>query len=64
MAIQNDKHRILILNDSQVIVNPINGKISVSKNIVNLMDDIRRLSVPFRESTIEYCNGVINSETD
>lgn len=34
------------------------------KEIVNLVEDIRKLLVLSRESRIEYCNSVINTEAD
>lgn len=47
-----------------MVVNSINGKISVSKDIVNLMEDVRRLLVLFRGSRVGCCSKVINGELD
>lgn len=42
----------------------ITGKISISKDIVNLIEDINCLRSLFKDSTIEYCNGLVNREVD
>lgn len=45
-------------------MNSINEKIHVTKNIVNIMKDIDCLLSFFKESRIEYCNRLVNRETN
>lgn len=42
MIVNMNIPRICIHSDSQIIVNVVNGQISVSKNIINIVDDIRQ----------------------
>lgn len=43
MAIQNGIQRVIIQSDSQLVVNSMNGKIEVLKDIVKLVGDVRCL---------------------
>lgn len=43
MVIQNDIHWVIIESDSRAVVNVINGKVSVPKGIVKIVENIRRL---------------------
>lgn len=46
MTIQKSLQRIIIVSESQLIMNSINGKTCVPKHIINLVKDIRMLT-PF-----------------
>lgn len=41
-------------------MNAINGKLAIHKNIVNLVEDIRRLLYYFKDNKLEYCIRHIN----
>lgn len=40
--------KIIIVSDSQLVINSINGKICMSKEIINVVQDIRMLSYYFK----------------
>lgn len=46
-----------------IVASSINGKINVSKDIVNLLEDTKCLLIHFNDSRMEYCNRTINRET-
>lgn len=48
--------RIYIHNESQLVVNAINGNIIVSKEIINFVKDINSLLPYFKGTNIEYCS--------
>lgn len=41
--------KVCINNDSQIVVYAVNGKLDVSKDIINLVEDIRWLCYYFRK---------------
>lgn len=62
MATQMDTD--YIHSDSQLVVNIINGRIAVPKEIINLVEDITSLLLYFKETRIEYCSRIINRDAD
>lgn len=46
MAIKKNFHQIIIESDSQKVINNIHGKISVLRDIVNLVENIK-IFIPF-----------------
>lgn len=54
----------MIESYSQLIINSINGKISVPKDVFNLIEDIRVLSNCCIDIGIESCDRSTNWETD
>lgn len=50
--------------DSQMVRNFVNSKIYTSRDITNLIKDIRLLSYFFRNIGIDYCNRLINRVAD
>lgn len=46
--------KVIIKSDSQLVVNSINDKISVSKNITNLVKNIRLLFSYYVDIRIQY----------
>lgn len=63
-AIQKDIRWIIIHFDSLAVVNSINGRIEVSKDIINLVEDVTCLLTHFSYSRLEYCNRVIKVDAD
>lgn len=64
MTIRKDIHRIIIQSDSQVNANSINGKILVPKDIVDLVEDVRKLLVLLNNSKVEFYHRKTNCEPD
>lgn len=64
IAIHKDIRRIIIQSNSQIVVNSINDNISMLKDIVNSVKDIKKFLVPLSGSRIEYCHKGINYEVD
>lgn len=64
VTIHKKLQKIMIESDSQLVVNSINGKISVPKDAINLIEDIRVLSFCFIDFRIEYCDRSTNREAD
>lgn len=64
LAIHKDIRRIIIQSNSQIVVNTINDNISMLKDIVNSVKDIKKFLVPSGGSRIEYCHRGINYEVD
>lgn len=64
MAIQKNLRRITIESDSQLIVNFINDKICLPKDIFNLVEDIRMISSQFRGIIKDYCHMIANKDAD
>lgn len=62
MAIQKNIPRTIIHSDSQVVINAINGKIGAPKDVVNLVETIKKLFARFLESILEYYNRSTNSQ--
>lgn len=54
MATKKKFHRTIIECDFQVAVNAIYGKIPVSRNIVNLIKDVRNICTFFKEVNVSY----------
>lgn len=50
--------------DSWLLVNAINKKIKVSKDNINLVEEIKYLLFRFSENKLEYYNRVINRDAD
>lgn len=61
-AIQHTLHRIIIESDSQAMVNSIYGIIFMSKEIINIVEDIRSLFLLVKDIRIEYYSRVCNRE--
>lgn len=59
IACKNDYLASRILT-SQKVVNFTGGKIGVSYDIINVMEDIHILTSFFQDIKIEYCNRLIN----
>lgn len=55
---------IIIESESQMVLNPIPDKIFVSKEIINLMEDIRMLSSVFKDIRIDYRHRVCTGEAN
>lgn len=64
IVIQKDILQITTRSDSHGVVTSVNGKICVPKDIVILVEDVTRLVALFSDRRIEYCNMVINRETN
>lgn len=56
--------RIIIHNDSQVVVNATNGKKGIRKDIINLMEDIRCLLTHVKDARLEYYIRITNRNVD
>lgn len=48
----------------QLIVNTINSGICVSKDIINLVEDIKLLTAFFLDIKIDYCNRLTCTKVD
>lgn len=64
IAIKKNIPKACIHSDSQVVVNAINAKIGIPKDIINLVKNIRYLLLHIKESRLECCNKNINTEAD
>lgn len=53
-----------LFTESQLVVNSINSKICVAKDIINPVDDIRLLISSFRDIRIEYYKRTTNIDAD
>lgn len=49
---------IIIQSDSQLIVNSVNGKNKIPKNIINLVENVKILLTRFSESRMEHCSRI------
>lgn len=47
-----------------MVINCINGKIGIPKDIINLVVNIKFLLTNFFVNTLEFCNRIINREVD
>lgn len=63
-AIMLGSLKVCINTDSQIIVNTVNGKVTILKDILNLVEDIRRLSVCFTDFNLDYCVRADNRDAD
>lgn len=64
MAISKDIPQIIVHNDSQVVVNSINRKIGIPKDVINLVEDIKCLLTHFKDNKLEYCSRTVNTDAD
>lgn len=64
MTIRMECSRVYISSDSQIVVNAVNRKVTVPKDIINLVEDIRRFCLHFKEFVLRYCCTNANRETD
>lgn len=55
ITIQKGFSQIIIQSDFQLLVNSINGKVRIPKDIVNLEKDIKCLLTVL--VVVDYCNG-------
>lgn len=62
MAVIRNPYRIIIQSDFQLTVNVIYDKIIVSKEIINLMEEIWNMCYLFKEVIIRYYNRICNRE--
>lgn len=64
MAINKEIPKIIINSDSQVVVNTINGRTGIPKDIIILVEDIRCLLNHFKDSRLEYYCKRISRDAD
>lgn len=50
--------------DSQIVVNSVKGKIAVSRDIINLVKDIRGLGLYFKDFVLNYYYRSANKDDD
>lgn len=62
--IQKDIHQISTQSDSQVVVKSINSKLLVPKDIINLVEDIRKLLALLSDNKVRYCRRDTNCDAD
>lgn len=55
-SIMMGRSKVHVYSDSQSMVKEVNKNSIVSKNIINLVEDIRWLSSYFTEFVLEYCS--------
>lgn len=63
-VIMRGKPKVCINTDSQIVVNTLKGKISIPKEIINLVEDIRGLCCYFKDFVLEYCCRNNNRDAD
>lgn len=63
-AIMMGSLKVCINTDSQIIVNAVKGKVTIPKDILNLVEDIRRLSICFKDFNLDYCDKADNRVAD
>lgn len=63
-AIRMKRHKVYINSDSQIVVNAVNKKMIVPKDIINLVEDMRWLYSYFTEFMLDYCIRNDNKEAD
>lgn len=51
-------------SNSQLVVNDINEKINVPKEIINLVEEIKYFLNCFNDSRVLYCNKVLSRNVD
>lgn len=56
--------KVYINTDFQIVVTAMKEKIPVSKDIINLVEDIRKLCCYFKDFVLEYCYRNNNMEAD
>lgn len=56
--------KISIHSDSMIVVNAVNDKIVVRKNIINIIENIRLILLNITDYRMEYCNRNLNTEID
>lgn len=56
--------KALIRCDAKVVVNAINGRTSVHKKIITIVEDIKILFSMSRNYSVKYCNRVIDRDAD
>lgn len=64
MAMKMRILRICIQSDSLIVVNVVNGKIAVPKDIINIVEDIRLILLDIKDFRGEYYSRNLNRETD
>lgn len=64
MAMKMRILRICIQSDSLIVVNVVNGKIAVPKDIINIVEDIRLILLDIKDYREEYYSRNLNRETD
>lgn len=64
MAVKMRILRICIQSDSLIVVNVVNGKIAVPKDIINIVEDIRLILLDIKDYREEYYSRNLNRETD
>lgn len=62
-VIRENLQWIIIKSDFEVIVNSINGKLNIHKDIINLVKNIRILTFVIRDIRIEYCDTISRDAT-
>lgn len=63
-AISMGYSKVYINTDSQIVVNAVKGRIPVPKYIINLVEDIRRLCLYFKNIVLNYCCREDNKDAD
>lgn len=63
MAIQQNFQAVITENDFQFVVISIHDRIPVLKDIINLVEDVRRHHLT-KDVRIQYCSRIRNREDD
>lgn len=64
LAVKMRIPRISIHSDSMIVVDALNGKITVPKDIINIVEDIRLTLSNIKDYRVEYCSRNLNREAD
>lgn len=64
MKIHKCIQQIVIESDSQLLVNFLNGRIRVQKNIINSVEVVKCLLPCFNDRRMKYYNRVINKDAN
>lgn len=59
-----DSSKVIIERDLQLVVDAIHDKISVPKDIINLVEDIKKVLSLIKDISRNYCNRVYNRNAD
>lgn len=64
MATQKNLQMIIIISNSQLVVSSSYDKISVPKEIIIFVEEIRRPSIVIKDIIINICNRVVNKDAN
>lgn len=64
MATQKNLQMIIIISNSQLVVSSSYVKISVPKEIIIFVEEIRRPSIVIKDIIINICNRVVNKDAN